>query len=109
MSCFYHAGNLEYWDEEDSDLDADFSTSNVANEPPTPPQDHDAPSDESLSPDEQAVYWYLLVSFKHCTLFHLELSHGYFSYWGSLLAIILVKLPILLMLSLQHCTRGLNT
>ena len=42
-------------------MDADFSTSNIVNEPPTPPQDLDAPSDESLSPDEQAVVWWVVV------------------------------------------------
>ena len=51
--------DLEYWDEEDSDLDADFSTTTNTSEPLTP-EWCDA-SEEILNPDEQAVVWWVVA------------------------------------------------
>ena len=52
-------GDLEYWDEEDSDLDADFSTTTNTSEPLTP-EWCDA-SEEILNPDEQAIVWWVVA------------------------------------------------
>ncbi len=56
----HSVGNIEHWDEVDSELDADFPTPASPTEPPTPPQGHE-PVTENLSRDEQAVVWWVVV------------------------------------------------
>lgn len=59
--CFWPLpGDLEYWDEVDSDLDADFALPSSANEPPTPLQGH-GPLAQSLSPDQHAIIWWVIA------------------------------------------------
>ena len=74
-------GDLEYWDEEDSNLDADFPTTS---EPLTPPQC----CEEILNPDEQAIVWWVVAFtcvFQTCILSRLEKSVAYLQFLGALL------------------------
>ena len=56
---FYHTGDVEYWNEEDSEIDEDFSpvTHVHDEEPPTPAV---TPGD-GLSSDEQSVVWWMVA------------------------------------------------
>jgi len=50
----------ESWNEEDLELDADFPPATDGHEPHAPSQGYD-PLVESLTPDEQAVVWWIVV------------------------------------------------
>ena len=51
---------VEYWNEEDSDIEKDFSTQ-ASNDEPTIPAPSQALSDEGLTSDEQAVVWWIVA------------------------------------------------
>ena len=48
------SGDLEHWDEKDSDIDADFS-------PPNHVFDHDVSDDHIITQDQQAVIWWVVA------------------------------------------------
>ena len=74
-----HAGHVEYWNEEDSEIEQNISFITCADEPLTPTHS-EGTVDDSLTPGEQSVWsggwWLLLACFKLCTTCPLEQLHG---------------------------------
>ena len=54
-----HAGDVEYWNEEDSEIEEDFSLITHADEPLSPPRSETF--DDSLTPGEQSVVWWVVA------------------------------------------------
>ena len=51
---------MEYWDENDSDVDNDFSQDKCSDEPLTPNPGHESQEDE-LNQDERSVIWWVVA------------------------------------------------
>jgi len=55
---------LEYWNERDSDIDADFFTTSTSDTSSSPPQqfcENDWGEKEDVSQDEEAVIWWIVA------------------------------------------------
>ena len=56
-----HIDTLEYWEEKDSELEADFPLSSDETSPPPTLPDDPAEEHEILSSEEQAVIWWIVL------------------------------------------------
>ena len=75
---------MEYWDENDSDVDNDFSQDKCSDEPLTPNPGHESQENE-LNQDERSVIWWVGGCFHLCFS---DLAFGVVQSYGMVTALV---------------------